>query len=551
MRQKIPSILSLLFVLGFQAGIAQSLNPGEIVLTTINENGTGNFSFLTFVDLQVGTQLYFTDRGWDTTTNDFGLSNEGTITWTATSNVEALSEIIFSNVTSGTFSVSSGTATMDGTFSMAATGDQILIYQDENPGVTNPNFIYLFNKGEPIITSSNGIRTSTIQTMIPETLILNHTAFSSDENYNNWQFDCNDHNKGNKESLLMLFMDEDNYNTNNNTSNSYDMGALSQNGCNFTLTNKDSTKPVINEQILTVREDAPIDYEIGIPVVFDLASDSFEKWEIVGGEHEELFDIDEDTGIITVKDNSTFDFEDVTTREYILEITVEDDSGNASEVDASTGNGIVKIIIEDYQSTFMVTASTTELVEGESIVLSFTNSPPSLSPIVFKLRTSGTATSGIDYETPPATIELAENQEEFTLTIATLLDNDSNEVNEIAQFLAFFHGASFNEDIFVSSGIAMTTIINNPTLSIEDTALDQNVKVYPNPGKDILHIKNSNAKVALTHGELFSLGGKLLATTPLNAVAQQQIDITMLPTGLYILKLHSNQSNTAIQITKL
>jgi len=501
--------------------------------------------------LPIGTQLYFTDHGWDTTTNDFGASNEGIITWTATSNVDALSEIIFSNVTNGTLSASSGTASIDGTFSMAATGDQILIYQDENPGVTNPNFIYLFNKGEPIITSSIGIQTSPIQTMIPETLTLNHTAFSTDENYSNWQFDCNDNNKRNKESLLMLFMDIDNYNTNNNTSNSYDTGALSQNGCDFTFTNKDFTKPIISGQVLTVREDAPIDYEIGIPVVFDLVSDSFKEWEIVGGEHEELFDIDEDTGIITVKDNSSFDFEDVTTREYILEITVEDDSENTSEVDPITGNGIVKIIIEDYESTFMVTASTTELKEGESVVLSFTNSPPSLLPIVFELITSGTATPGIDYETLPSTIALAANQEELTVTIATLLDNKLNEANEVAQFFAFFNGVDFHDDISISPGIAVTTIINNPTLNIEDMALDQNVKVYPNPGKDILHIKNTNSQMALTHGELFSLKGKLLTTTPLNTVAHQQIDITMFPKGFYILKLHTEQSNTIFKITKL
>ena len=106
-----------------------------------------------------------------------------------------------------------------------------------------------------------------------------------------------------------------------------------------------------------------------------------------------------------------------------------------------------------------------------------------------------------------------------------------------------FHGGYSN---YCSSDIARNSIINIYGWTITDGGLDcsglsidefenNNLKFHPNPTKDYLYIDYDNISTI----EIFSLKGKSIKVIKPKT---SKIDLTMLPTGIYILKfLFNNQ----------
>ena len=57
-------LLSILFISSVKLSFSQTtLSPGDISLLWYSVNPTDEFGFITFVDLSVGTIIYFTDQG--------------------------------------------------------------------------------------------------------------------------------------------------------------------------------------------------------------------------------------------------------------------------------------------------------------------------------------------------------------------------------------------------------------------------------------------------------------------------------------------------------
>ncbi|MBT8308968.1 MAG: T9SS type A sorting domain-containing protein [Flavobacteriaceae bacterium] len=87
-------------------------------------------------------------------------------------------------------------------------------------------------------------------------------------------------------------------------------------------------------------------------------------------------------------------------------------------------------------------------------------------------------------------------------------------------------------------GNKMATITFNyksSTLGINDAASIENIKVYPNPTKDILHISNPANK--LESVDLYNVLGKRINIITSNSSDSKTLNVRNLRSGVYILKL--------------
>jgi hypothetical protein len=156
----------LLFAVFFvpNAGIGQTtLSTGDIVILAFKGTGSGvdGFSFMPLVNLTSGTVIHFTDYGWNSTTSEFHMGEEGNpsgggsmITYTAPTAITA-GTIITQDAANIGGSAFSGHSTFPRNFlnnnyiySFVATlagHDGLLVFQGT---YTNPTFITGFHTGQ-------------------------------------------------------------------------------------------------------------------------------------------------------------------------------------------------------------------------------------------------------------------------------------------------------------------------------------------------------------------------------------------------------------------
>lgn len=127
------------------------LEEGDLAITGVNADTPDEFSFVLLTDVVAGTEINFTDKGWDSVgtfrLNESGSpSQEGIVTWTATSDLSCGTEIIILNTGGNNYSATPGAAeeTEDGFGFTNNTGDQILAYQGL---LSTPKFIYALHFG--------------------------------------------------------------------------------------------------------------------------------------------------------------------------------------------------------------------------------------------------------------------------------------------------------------------------------------------------------------------------------------------------------------------
>ncbi|MFD0863483.1 lamin tail domain-containing protein [Sungkyunkwania multivorans] len=148
MKKKLPFLVLLLF--SIYANSQTTLSAGEIAITGFNADNPDELTFVLLTDVTNGTEINFTDNGWITSTSSLR-SGEGTILWTATSDLSCGTEITIT----GTSTASSGTASGSGSYALSTSGDQILAYQGT---AGSPVFIYAitFDSSGWSTTSSGG-----------------------------------------------------------------------------------------------------------------------------------------------------------------------------------------------------------------------------------------------------------------------------------------------------------------------------------------------------------------------------------------------------------
>jgi len=127
-----------------------TLNPGDLVIVTVNQDAPDNFDFIPLVDIQAGTVINFTDNGLNT--SSVLLATEGTITWTASTAVTKGTVVSFSGTVGGNW-------TSTGTFALSTSGDNLLVYQG---AAATPSFIYGIGWGKTNVWAYTGANDSNI-----------------------------------------------------------------------------------------------------------------------------------------------------------------------------------------------------------------------------------------------------------------------------------------------------------------------------------------------------------------------------------------------------
>ena len=100
--------------------ILQSQSVGDIAFIALNADGQDDFAFVTLTEISSGTVIYFTDNEW--TGSAFNNTNEGTVTWTATTTLNAGTVVVITDA-AGTESVNEGSVNTSGSFNIAASND--------------------------------------------------------------------------------------------------------------------------------------------------------------------------------------------------------------------------------------------------------------------------------------------------------------------------------------------------------------------------------------------------------------------------------------------
>ncbi|CAI8200587.1 MAG: Uncharacterised protein [Formosa sp. Hel1_33_131] len=186
-----------------------SLLAGDLVVTSLIADGNDRFEFIPLVDLSVGTVIYFTETGWNATTNSWRKDDltEGVVQYTAPTaitrgTVISIEEDAISNgqinlPSDGSVSISN----FGNSFWLSTSGDQIIAFQGTPPpgwdgSGTNPfpapNFIFAITSHSTAWHDA----TSTNITAIPSGLTNGLTAVAagsaegSSNEYDNIYYDA-------------------------------------------------------------------------------------------------------------------------------------------------------------------------------------------------------------------------------------------------------------------------------------------------------------------------------------------------------------------------
>ncbi len=207
--------------------VKSSLEPGDIAVIGYNtstwgdpdcQNNQDNFAFVPLVNIEGGTEIYFTDNG--VRANGCLRTNEGIIKWTAP----------VGGVTKGTIislyskddatcqpAIISGPGTIEhessGTsFDMNISGEQIIIFQDDGNGLQCPDkYLFAITNNESWQSDATDSHTSILPPGLTDG--VNALALPKDgvDFQNNARFDCSMAEAGTKEEILESLVNPNNW----------------------------------------------------------------------------------------------------------------------------------------------------------------------------------------------------------------------------------------------------------------------------------------------------------------------------------------------------
>lgn len=175
-------IYFLLFTLTSVFTASAQLQAGDIAFTGYNSDTPDSFSFVTFVDMPAGTQIEFTDNGWQAA-GGFR-ANEGTFVWTSPNSVLTAGTVVtFTDIAAD--AVTHGTYT-NSNVNLSASGDQVFAYDPNN--VPNGTNISGFYAGIQMNGNWDSDSTSSSTSALPSTANANFIAL--DPEADSGVYDC-------------------------------------------------------------------------------------------------------------------------------------------------------------------------------------------------------------------------------------------------------------------------------------------------------------------------------------------------------------------------
>jgi len=196
--------LSIGLAIVLMAGVAwgqTTLSPGDLMMVTVNADGSDNFDFVPLVDLEAGTIINFTDNAWVTSSTAL-TTNEGTLVYKASGSVSKGTVVSYPGSTGGEW-LSGG-----GSFNCATSGDNILAYQGNS---NSPTFIYGIGWA---ISSPWPYNSNTNTSDIPSNLSAGAYTIVSLGTADNYQYSTSNGTSGSPLELRELISNPNNWNGN-------------------------------------------------------------------------------------------------------------------------------------------------------------------------------------------------------------------------------------------------------------------------------------------------------------------------------------------------
>lgn len=135
-------------------GGATSLGVSDIVFTGLKTTTPGDdqFAFLATVDIAAGTDILFTDRGWDKNLNVPAFNTaEQTLTWNSGASTVAKGTVVRGNFASGVATWNVGSSTGSALDGLSNSGESVIAYQLSSGC---PSFIHAVNSVAWLTTSA-------------------------------------------------------------------------------------------------------------------------------------------------------------------------------------------------------------------------------------------------------------------------------------------------------------------------------------------------------------------------------------------------------------
>ncbi|SNR17118.1 T9SS type A sorting domain-containing protein [Tenacibaculum jejuense] len=165
-----------------------SLSTGDIAFLSVNFDGSDDYSFILFKDIDANTTITFTDCGWSDGSASF-ICNVGDAngwTWLSGSALAAGTVITITNESSASIGTVSGVTSL-----LSSAGDQIFAYQGS---ASSPTFLAGINSNEVADDSNwNGEVTSNSTSALPDQLTNGTNAIrlhNMGSEVDNWQYNC-------------------------------------------------------------------------------------------------------------------------------------------------------------------------------------------------------------------------------------------------------------------------------------------------------------------------------------------------------------------------
>ncbi|MBU2949837.1 hypothetical protein KO493_03900 [Tamlana agarivorans] len=224
---KKTTLLSLCLII-FNLGFSQTtLTEGDIAITGVISVNPDQFSFVLLTDVLSGTAIHFTDKNWLPTGGKFSTIGEGTVTWTATTDLPcgtAISIADTGHITTNTFSATVGNA-IESELGFAlneTSGDEISAFQGSEQ---TPTFLYAIHFGNTLGWADTDANVTANRSGVPAGLTNGVNAMNMG-NFENGSYNCTTTN--NKSLILADVIQTTNWTRTN--------GTITLTACTYTCT---------------------------------------------------------------------------------------------------------------------------------------------------------------------------------------------------------------------------------------------------------------------------------------------------------------------------
>jgi Secretion system C-terminal sorting domain len=181
---------------------------------------------------------------------------------------------------------------------------------------------------------------------------------------------------------------------------------------------------------------------------------------------------------------------------------------------------------------------------------------PNFSRKVFRVRGSLNSTLPAGHYWVEFQVHATDNTEIFfppvTVLGSRLVAGANSKINVIASFFpSDVLGWGTNTDIGIPNSapdvaLALPFVVNGALLSVDDFANADEVIIAPNPTEDILNLSSTNAILRI---EVYNMLGQQVVYKDVNS-NQNQVDISQLNSGTYMVKVVLDEQQKIIRVVK-